>query len=83
LRNSGIFLFQSRTSGNFYNLNCSLLKQQKIYWKHRGQIKWATLGDASTKFFHANATIKFRRNLITCLEDNAGVPFFIINGRLI
>jgi hypothetical protein len=30
------------------------------------------LGDASTKFFHANATIKYRRNLITALEDSTG-----------
>lgn len=47
----------------------SLLRQQHIYWKQRGSIKWVTLGDASTKFFHANALIKFRRNLITSLED--------------
>jgi hypothetical protein len=26
----------------------SLLSQQKAYWKQRGQIKWVTLGDAST-----------------------------------
>jgi hypothetical protein len=44
--------------------------------EERGQIKWVTLGDASTKFFHANATIKFRRNLITCLETNAEVSVF-------
>jgi len=31
------------------------------------------LGDASTKFFHANATIKYRRNLITSLEDSFGL----------
>jgi len=36
----------------------NLLKQQKAYWKQRGQIKWVTLGDASTKKFHAHATIK-------------------------
>jgi hypothetical protein len=28
-----------------------LLSNQRIYWKQRGQIKWATLGDAGTKFF--------------------------------
>lgn len=31
------------------------------------------MGDASTKFFHANATIRFRRNLITQLENDAGI----------
>lgn len=50
----------------------SLLKQQKIYWKQRGTIRWVTKGDAGIKFFHANATIKHRKNLITCLEDSLG-----------
>jgi len=50
----------------------SLLRQQKIYWKQRGTIRWVTKGDAGTKFFHANATIKHRKNLITCLENSAG-----------
>jgi hypothetical protein len=48
----------------------SLLKQ--IYWKQRGIIKWVKFGDEGTKFFHANATIKKRRNLITSLADNNG-----------
>lgn len=38
----------------------------------KGNIKWVTLGDASIKFFHANAAIKYRRNLITILEDVDG-----------
>ena len=42
-----------------------LFKQQRIYWKQRGTIKWVTKGDAGTKFFHANATIKHRKNVIT------------------
>lgn len=53
----------------------SLLHQQRVYWKQRGSIKWVTLGGASTKFFYANTTIKFRRNLITSLEDNSGQVF--------
>ena len=36
----------------------SLLEQQRTYWRQRGNIKWVTLGDAGTKFFHANATIR-------------------------
>ena len=47
-----------------------LLKQQRIYWKQRGTIKWATKGDAGTKFFHAHATIKHRRNFITSLLNS-------------
>jgi hypothetical protein len=49
-----------------------LLHQQKIYWKQRGTIKWVKFGNESTKFFHANATIRHRRNLITTLVDSSG-----------
>jgi hypothetical protein len=49
-----------------------LLSKQRTYWKQRGQIKWATLGDAGTQFFHVNATIKHRHNLISSLEDANG-----------
>ena len=52
----------------------SLLRQQRIYWKQRGTIKWVKFGDEGTKFFHANATLRSRRNLITTLHDNAGIP---------
>jgi hypothetical protein len=51
----------------------SLLNQQRIYWKQRGTIKWVKLGDEWTKIFHANATIKHRRNLISSLKDPNGV----------
>jgi hypothetical protein len=44
-----------------------LLSKQRTYWKQRGQIKWATLGDAGTNFFHANATIKHHYNHILSL----------------
>jgi hypothetical protein len=54
----------------------SLLQQQKTYWKQMGIVKWVTLGDANTKFFHANATVKYRRNLITQLINDQGQPLF-------
>ena len=50
-----------------------LFEQQKIYWKQRGTIKWATKGDAGTNFFHANSTIKHRKNLITSLLDQKDI----------
>ena len=50
----------------------SLLEQQRIYWKQRGAIKWATLGDAGTKFFHTNATIRHRRNVMPSLRTDSG-----------
>lgn len=49
-----------------------LLKQQKIYWKQRGKIRWVREGDAGTKFFHAHATINHRRNTISTLQDSSG-----------
>ncbi|KAL5679164.1 hypothetical protein ACJX0J_005549, partial [Zea mays] len=39
----------------------------------RGQIKWAMLGDAGTKFFHANATSKHRHNSILSLSCDNGM----------
>ena len=51
----------------------SLLEKQRIYWKQRGSIKWANLGDAGTKFFHNNATIKLRKSIISELETPSGL----------
>lgn len=46
-----------------------LVKERAAYWKQRGKIKHITKGDASTKYFHAHATIKHRKNNIACLQD--------------
>jgi hypothetical protein len=54
----------------------SLLRQQQIYWKQRGTVKWVKFGDEGTKFFHANATIKHRRKLITSPVDDNGLELF-------
>ena len=54
----------------------TLLQQQKAYWKQRGNIRWVTMGDASTRFFHAQATIKHRRNFITQLDDDQGDSYY-------
>lgn len=40
----------------------------------RGSINWVKLGDENTKFFHANASIEHRRNLITSLVNDSGTP---------
>lgn len=50
----------------------NLLHQQRFYWRQRSAIKWIKLGDENTSFFHANATIKHRKNLITSLMDFSG-----------
>jgi hypothetical protein len=54
------------------NLN-GLLEQQRIYWRQRGMVKWATLGDENTKFIYANAMIKHSKNCIRSLQDGNGV----------
>jgi hypothetical protein len=55
-----------------------LLHQQMVYWRQRGTIKWVKLGDENSKFFHANASIKHRRNLlITSLSDASGNQYMI------
>jgi hypothetical protein len=59
----------------------SLLHQQMIYWEQRGTVKWVKLGDENSKFFHAIATIKHRRNLITSLSGPSGGPVFNHNAK--
>jgi hypothetical protein len=49
-----------------------LLEQQMIYWMQRGRIKWVTLGDENTKFFHTTATIQHNKNSIIMLKDGNG-----------
>jgi hypothetical protein len=50
----------------------NLLEQQRLYYWQRGNIKWPTLGDENTKFFHANATIKHNKNAIRALKNASG-----------
>jgi hypothetical protein len=50
----------------------SLLDQQRIYWKQRANVKSIKFGDGNIKFFHANATIKFRKNSIAFLHNSNG-----------
>jgi hypothetical protein len=54
------------------NKVADLLHIQKIYWKQRASIKWITLGDIFSRFFHAHATIKHRKNTIVTLTDENG-----------
>jgi hypothetical protein len=49
-----------------------LLQWQITYWKQRGTLKWVTSGDARTKFFHANATVRHGQNFISSLEGSNG-----------
>jgi hypothetical protein len=38
-----------------------LLKKQLVYWKQRGKIKWVTLGDDNSRFFHSMASSQKRK----------------------
>jgi hypothetical protein len=51
----------------------ALLKQQLAYWKQRGKIKWATLGDENSRFFHSMATTQKRKNHIQSITSANGV----------
>lgn len=59
----------------------ALLHQQKVYWKQRGTIKWIKFGDASTQFFHANATIRNRKKMSTMLKHTDGTESFSHNSK--
>jgi hypothetical protein len=47
-----------------------------VYWKQKGKIKCATLGDESTKFFHPTATIRKNKNGIRSLIGDQGMEKF-------
>jgi hypothetical protein len=49
-----------------------LLKYKNEYWRQRFTIRWVQLGDESTKFFHAAATERYRKNTISVLQDGQG-----------
>jgi hypothetical protein len=44
-----------------------LLLAECNYWRKRCTIRWVKLGEHNTKFFHAKATERFRRNFISSL----------------
>lgn len=47
-----------------------LLVQEEAYWKQRAKTFWLRDGDANTKYFHAIASSKKRRNVITKLRND-------------
>jgi hypothetical protein len=42
----------------------------------RRRIKWATLEDENTKFFHTTTTIKHNKNTIMVLKDGNSIENF-------
>jgi hypothetical protein len=51
----------------------ALLKQQLDYWKQRGKIKWITLRDENSRFFHSMTTTQNRKNHIQSITTATGV----------
>ena len=49
-----------------------VLRMQFIYWKHRYTIRSIKIGEENTKFFHAMATERYRRNTISSIRNEAG-----------
>jgi hypothetical protein len=49
-----------------------LLSAQYKYWKDRCSIRWIKVGEENTKFFHAMATQRYRRNAIAGLKSESG-----------
>ncbi|KAF8672185.1 hypothetical protein HU200_049753 [Digitaria exilis] len=46
------------------------IKEKVAYWKQRGKIRIAVEGDENTKFFHAHASHRLRKNSIQLLEQD-------------
>jgi hypothetical protein len=46
------------------------IKENAAYWKTRAKIRFALEGDENTKFFHASATCRMRRNSIPMLSTD-------------
>jgi len=50
----------------------NLLRTQNIYWRQRFTQRLVQFGDENTKFFHAMATERYRRNVISQISDSTG-----------
>lgn len=49
------------------HMNCLLMEEQ--YWYQRARVQWALFGDQNSRFFHATAVTRNKRNYITALLD--------------
>ncbi|KAK3218464.1 hypothetical protein Dsin_012434 [Dipteronia sinensis] len=49
-----------------------LLYCDEIYWKQRSRVDWLGAGDRNSRYFHAKATARKKKNHISSLLDTAG-----------
>ncbi|KAK3204142.1 hypothetical protein Dsin_018188 [Dipteronia sinensis] len=49
-----------------------LLEREEIYWKQRSRADWLLAGDQNSKFFHAQASARKKKNTIVSLTDDNG-----------
>lgn len=52
----------------------SILESKRGYWKQRNTVRWITLGDENSNFFHNMATISHKRNFIVRITNSEGIP---------
>ena len=52
-----------------FEINVLLDREAKM-WAQRSRLLWASQGDKNTKYFHSQATKRFRKNQITRIKDD-------------
>jgi hypothetical protein len=62
------FKFSGIIKRQIYNLTA----MQNIYWRQRSAQRLAQFGDENTKFFHAMASERYRKNVISQIVDSSG-----------
>lgn len=50
----------------------SLLTQEEAFWRQQAKVHWLRDGDTNSKFFHARASARRRRNAILSLQRDDG-----------
>ncbi|KAA3483070.1 reverse transcriptase [Gossypium australe] len=46
--------------------------REQMYWEQRSRVQWLKQGDRNTKFFHAKATGRLKKNRIEKIKDENG-----------